>query len=84
MLRMLRSLRWTTEKLPSRGPGDSCRTSKVFPSLDSVAANSLALWNSVLQRKLDEVTGGMENWLSVALGASNMFRASFNVVANYA
>jgi hypothetical protein len=84
MLRMLRSLRWTTEKWPSRGPGDSCRTSKVFPSLDREAANSLALWKSVLQRKLDEVTDGMENWLSVALGASNMLCASFNVVADYA
>jgi hypothetical protein len=81
---MLRPLRWTTEKWPSRGPGDSCRTSKVFPSLDREAANSLALLKFVLQRKLDEVMDGIENWLSVALGTSNMLCASFNVEADYA
>jgi hypothetical protein len=84
MLRMLRSLRCTTEKWPSRGPGDSCRASKVFPSLDRDAANSLALLKPVLQQQLDVVAVGMENWLSVALGASNMLCASFNVVADYA
>ena len=84
MLRILRSLRWTTEKWPSRGPGDSCRASKVFPSLDREAANSLALWKYVLQQMLDEVAEGMENWLSVALGAFNMLCASFSFNADYA
>jgi hypothetical protein len=31
---------------------------------------------------LDDVAEGKENWLSVALGASNMLCASFNVVAD--
>ena len=84
MLRILRSLRWTTEKWPSRGPGDSCRASKVFPSLDREAANSLALWKYVLQQMLDEVAEGMENLLSAVLGASNMLCASFNFNADYA
>ena len=72
MLRMLRSLRWTTEKWPSRGPSVSCRMLNIFPSLDRATANSLALLKFVLKEQLADVVEGMEFWLGVALGICTM------------
>ena len=84
MLRMLRSLRWTTEKWPSTGPSVSCRMLNIFPSLDRATANSLALLKFVLKEQLADVVEGMELWLGVALGIGTMLHASFSDIANHA